>query len=293
MDSLQFQLPVLEFRNPGTSERRKTLSFPFFFLSFPRRRESYKIRKLQYSSHKQGFTLIELAVVLVVIGLLMGGVLVGRGIIMTARIVDYMRKFSQYEVAIVNFKSIYGTVPGDSNLFTPPGDANGRHNSILGGTPISCHPTVTDAHHSEASHAWAHLSQAELLEGNFTYSSYIGCGGSYESINPPHPEVAPALKEGRGSEKVGSDTYNFYYTVAYYAVTGALNFPDSKIYSHYFFFTLPLEETRALDKKVDDGGFITGDMKASNNPALGWNACVPWPGVKYCVIWWGDPFQLP
>lgn len=60
-----------------------------------------------------GFTLIELSIVLVVIGLLVGGVLVGRDLVEIARARALMSQLGQYEVAYNTFRVKYNCIPGD------------------------------------------------------------------------------------------------------------------------------------------------------------------------------------
>ncbi len=66
-----------------------------------------------------GFTLIELSIVLVVIGLLVGGVLVGRDLIKSATIRSQIKQIEELETAVGAFKVKYGYLPGDM----PPSDA--------------------------------------------------------------------------------------------------------------------------------------------------------------------------
>lgn len=64
-------------------------------------------------SGRSGFTLVELAIVLTVIGLLIGGVLKGAEAIRNARAVLTHQQMRSYEPAIANFVSTYGFLPGD------------------------------------------------------------------------------------------------------------------------------------------------------------------------------------
>src|SRR5437763_7869808 len=66
----------------------------------------------------QGFTLLELSIVLVIIGLLIGGIFVGQSLIHTAQINAVISEFNRYQTAVQNFKQQYQALPGDMNNAT-------------------------------------------------------------------------------------------------------------------------------------------------------------------------------
>ena len=65
----------------------------------------------------KGFTLVELAIVLVIIGLLVSGILIAQSIIDSTRIQRFVREFEQYESAVDHFEQRYRDLPGDTDLF--------------------------------------------------------------------------------------------------------------------------------------------------------------------------------
>ena len=68
----------------------------------------------------KGFTLVELSIVLVIIGLLTGGILVAQSLIDTAKIQSQIKQVQQLDIAYYGFESRYRQIPGDSNLFPRP-----------------------------------------------------------------------------------------------------------------------------------------------------------------------------
>jgi|CXWL01.1.fsa_nt_gi prepilin-type N-terminal cleavage/methylation domain-containing protein len=62
---------------------------------------------------KAGFTLVELSIVLVIIGLLVGGVLVGRDLIRAAEIRSQISQFERMNAAANTFRVKYNYLPGD------------------------------------------------------------------------------------------------------------------------------------------------------------------------------------
>src|ERR1700710_2201298 len=61
----------------------------------------------------QGFTLIELSIVLVIIGLIVGGVLVGQDLIKAAATRAQISQIEKYNQAVNTFKTKYNGIPGD------------------------------------------------------------------------------------------------------------------------------------------------------------------------------------
>jgi prepilin-type N-terminal cleavage/methylation domain-containing protein len=66
-------------------------------------------------NRQSGFTLIELAIVLVIIGLLLGGVLRGQELINSARVKNITRDFQNVQVYIYGYQDRFRSVPGDDN----------------------------------------------------------------------------------------------------------------------------------------------------------------------------------
>ena len=62
---------------------------------------------------RSGFTLVELSLVLVIIGLVAGGVLVGRDLIAAATIRSTISQIEKYKTAVNTFRTKYNYLPGD------------------------------------------------------------------------------------------------------------------------------------------------------------------------------------
>jgi prepilin-type N-terminal cleavage/methylation domain-containing protein len=70
------------------------------------------------SNQKCGFSLVELSIVLVLLGLLTGGVLTGKNLIRAAEIRGVQQEIAHYETAINIFNEKYFAYPGDMNNAT-------------------------------------------------------------------------------------------------------------------------------------------------------------------------------
>jgi prepilin-type N-terminal cleavage/methylation domain-containing protein len=62
---------------------------------------------------KSAFTLVELAIVLTVIGLIIAGVVNGRSLIRQAQMRSVLSEYAAYDIAVLNFKNSYDQLPGD------------------------------------------------------------------------------------------------------------------------------------------------------------------------------------
>ena len=115
---------------------------------------------------QRGFTLIEISIVLVIIGLLLGGVLKGQEMINEAKIRNIKQDMAGIAAAIHTYQDRYKALPGDDKSATvrwsaaSNGDGDGR---LEGGFDST---TATD----ESRIMWRHLRYAGLLQGDPTQS---------------------------------------------------------------------------------------------------------------------------
>ena len=86
---------------------------------------------------QSGFTLIEIAIVLVIIGLLLGGVLKGQELINSAKVKNLATDFKNVPVFVYGYQDKYKALPGDDKLAqTHVGTTatNGNGNGVIEGT---------------------------------------------------------------------------------------------------------------------------------------------------------------
>jgi prepilin-type N-terminal cleavage/methylation domain-containing protein len=68
---------------------------------------------MTHASRHSAFTLVELSIVLVIIGLIIGGVLAGRDLIRAAELRSLVSEVERYNSAVNAFKLKYNCLPGD------------------------------------------------------------------------------------------------------------------------------------------------------------------------------------
>ena len=203
---------------------------------------------------RKGFTLVELSIVLVIIGLLIGGILVAQSMISTTKIQAFIRQISQFDAAISNFETTYKALPGDNDYF---GAVAGSE--VHGDRRINDHngqyPDNDDtAYDAEGGRFWYDLSQMGLKNEDGVAYPDLSAGGA--DINPG--VNAPLAKIGKHvsilvffSDYLGGDgTPNYYYVDNY---TGGIS-TITKGHS------LESSDLLAIDTKIDNGLASTGNM---------------------------------
>lgn len=124
-----------------------------------------------------GFTLVELAVVLIIIGLLVGGVLKGQELIESARMKSTLSQIDDIRLAVQAFQDKYGAYPGDitnpNNVLpdctaTPCSTAGNGNSRIDNGTS-----TLGSTPAGEVAVAFTHLSKADLIKSMSATDTFL------------------------------------------------------------------------------------------------------------------------
>lgn len=108
---------------------------------------------------QKGFTLIELSIVLVIIGLLVGGVIKGQELIKGARQNNLMNAFQGYIAATNNYMGTYRALPGDDERVAGAGE---RWNGVTNMTDGNANGLIDVG---ERPDFWQHLRAAGLITG--------------------------------------------------------------------------------------------------------------------------------
>ncbi|MFY9705512.1 MAG: prepilin-type N-terminal cleavage/methylation domain-containing protein [Desulfobacterales bacterium] len=108
-----------------------------------------------------GFTLVEIAIVMVIIGLLIGGILKAQGMIQNAKVKRVVKQADELRAAVMGFYDKYGMYPGDENQpLIPPGtNSDGNGNGM-----------ITNA---EVFEVFRDLVRSELIAGDYNGTSEL------------------------------------------------------------------------------------------------------------------------
>jgi prepilin-type N-terminal cleavage/methylation domain-containing protein len=212
-----------------------------------------KERHMKTRAREAGFTLVEIAIVLVIIGLLLGGILKGQELITSARVRNLADQASAVQAAYYGFVDRYHTIPGDmlqSQVCGAIGDAN------VPGCPNPAAPggngnAAIDANDwGEASAVWTHLAGAGFIQGR--YNGAAANAGAYTNVNPP---LAPTNPWG-GFLLLGR-------TANYLDQAAA---PPPRLHL-VIGNNIPVNVMRELDVKIDDSAPRSGVFRAPGNAA--------------------------
>lgn len=134
---------------------------------------------MQTRLKQQGFTLVEIAIVLVIIGLLLGGILKGQEMITQARIKNVINDFNGLTAAYASYQDRYRAIPGDDQgaiarwggaggqvpalIAASGGNANG--NGLLDNPAGAAYNAPTAANEPETRLFWWHLRIAGFIPG--------------------------------------------------------------------------------------------------------------------------------
>lgn len=191
--------------------------------------------------YQSGFTLIEIAIVLLIIGLLLGGVMKGQSMINSARVRSIANDLTGIEAAWISFQDRYRSLPGDfsrASTHIATGTIDGNSNAII------------DVGESGA--VWQHLASAGFISGSFDGAA-VGAVTDTTCVATSCP----------------GNPFN-----GFYKISNSANALGTANNAHELATggNIPVEVMYELDLKIDDGKPDTGRLRAFDNTPH--NTCV-------------------
>lgn len=222
----------------------------------------------------RGFTLVELAIVITIIGLLIGGVLKGQELLENARVNATVSDLKAYSAAVTTFRDIYKATPGDmsnaTNFITgcTAGNncVNGGGDSVLGTNSTSDWYQIVDmAIATESVQFWKHLALAGLMKGVSGGAASVGMGQSH-----------PSSPLGGGFHARGTAGTNNA------SVAGIIVLLGSDLTRTNYFDSVSPNVAWRMDDKLDDGIGVSGEFLAiSTGSANGCGGAGSYSGDSY------------
>lgn len=222
---------------------------------------------------RNAFTLVELAIVLVIIALVTGAVLTGQSLIQAAMLRGVTTQLNSYQTAATTFLVKYSAKPGDITRATffwgAPGSDISNCPATAGTGTETCNGDGTDtigngaaSQYGERFMFWQHLTNANLIEG--VYTGIAGAGGNQDSVpneNAPTSRVNDSIwfvdtrTDAGNTDRYYDISYQNYFMLGLDVGTTNQR-PNGPIFTS--------EEALSIDEKIDDEKPGQGRVIAGN-----------------------------
>lgn len=206
----------------------------------------------------KGFTLVELSIVIVIIGLLVGGVTAGVGLVQAAKLHTVVSEANQIKAAVLTFKLQYNQLPGDmSNAYdywsaacdATPSKCNGNNDRLIA-------YTGGPADDDEINRVWQHLTLSQIFPG-----TYNGIGERFISSSGLSSSMIWSALNSNIFKSNGGAT----------EVSNLNIMIGSPIGTWTAAFTV--KQAKNMDTKMDDGVANTGKVIVVDGAGVAANAC--------------------
>lgn len=216
--------------------------------------------KRSKTKNEKGFTLVELALSLTIIGLLLAGIMKGEELYENTQVLSVARDFTAYSAATNSFRDAYNALPGDihdpadrvPDCLTAPCNVGGDADGFISPTsPAATGLWFECAITGEKRNFWLHLARANLIT---SVDRAGGTSGTYATTAFRWGVELPGSSVTDAGFCADSTTLSAPLTPM---VTNMIGIVQTGVEG-----SAPLKVRQAynLDKKLDDGMPLTGRM---------------------------------
>lgn len=203
---------------------------------------------------QSGYTLVEISIVLVVIGLLVGGILAGHSLIRQSALQSVVSEASQYKSAIIRFKDKYHDYPGDmsdAQDYWGASTNNGNGNHIIEAASAA-------STSGEAFEFWNQLSLSGEIAGHFTgKSGPAAVMDTVPKVNAPASHVSNAGWGVTNLTNYAGDNNSYAFNYGNVITFGSASTGNPTIAG-----AMKPDEAWNIDTKIDDGKPASGSIIA-------------------------------
>ena len=217
--------------------------------------------------HRNGFTLVELSIVLVILGLLVGGVLTGQSLIHAAELRSISTQYSGYVTAANTFRDKYMAIPGDmtnATAYWGPAAAGAACKTTIGTGTQTCNgdgdgklSDDVNPNSDEPFRFWQHLANAGMVEGSYTGVKDGSNDGSASSKNSPKAKLGTGLWKPMDWMTLSGGASGWLFDGNY---NNSLNLGAYQAEAGPVAMLLKPEDVYNVDAKMDDGRPATGKV---------------------------------
>lgn len=221
---------------------------------------------------QQGFTLVELAVVMLLIGIVTGIAVQARSYVRNNRLTATIAQVTTYKEAMQYFRDTYGFLPGDAaaarailpNCTADTFCYNGNGDGIVGESSnslIGSQAGTTSLPGVETTMFWKHLAKADLINSIEPNTA----------ITPARFGITHPPASAGGGFTVHYFTFNT--GIAGYLKTALWMRMNNDFTGSSAYAVVKPIEAAMIDRKIDDGSPYSGSVQSVGNGAFTNNTC--------------------
>ncbi|MDX1974404.1 MAG: prepilin-type N-terminal cleavage/methylation domain-containing protein [Rickettsiales bacterium] len=236
-------------------------------------------------TQRHGFTLLEVSIVILIIGLIVAGIATTSALVDTAKLQSVIAEQTNYRQAINEFRDKYQAMPGDMSNATSVWGTSGTAGHCTGATAMTSLPTTQATCNGDGNEmvgtstaagvitnanlewwlVWQHLANARLINGRYTGGNFVAGNASSDRMgfNLPTSKYNPGTWKLFYYRKTDNDTSMWQDDYGH-----VLMFGNGQSTTSHTAPILTPADAREIDNKVDDGLPGGGTIRAFRSSVL-------------------------